>query len=205
MSKQKAPGIPIPESNNAFIKRGRADMAFSFVKFNELAKLHLQKGEALDRMQELCCQASTVTNPVKKAAIIKRLMDILDRRYSQPAREAIMEGCNCLGDSIIDRAKRLYKQSQNMDEWLAKLNTHGIGGRQLTRKGKDILASYVKCHCGSVSRTKEPVSATFCYCSCGWFKKLFEAVLGVPIRVTLRRSMIQGDDRCEFSIRVGTG
>jgi hypothetical protein len=179
-----------------------ADMTFSFPKFSEMMKIHLPTGKALDHIQELCSQASPVTNPVKRAAIIKSLMDDLDKHYAKRTRISIMEGCNCLGDTVLARAQYLYKQSENIDDWLNELNTHGIGGRHLSRKGKGIQALYSKCYCGSVSRTKEPISATFCYCSCGWFKKLFESVLGVPTRVVLKGSIIQGDEQCEFRIRI---
>jgi hypothetical protein len=177
-------------------------MAFSFSKFSAMTKAHLPRGKTLGHMQELCSKTSAAANPVKRAAMIKTLMDYLDENCTQQTRKSIMEGCNCLGDSTIDRARRLYEQSQNMNDWLTKLNTHSIGGRYLSIKGKEIQAIYKKCYCGSVSRTKESISRTFCYCSCGWLKSLFEEVLGVPARVTLKRSIIHGDDRCELRIRI---
>jgi hypothetical protein len=177
-------------------------MTFSFSKFGAMTKAHLPRGKALAHLQELCSKASASANPVKRAAVIRLLMSHLDKNCTQRTRKGIMEGCNCLGDSIIARARRLYEQSQNMEEWLTKLNANGIGGRHLSKKGKEIQAIYKKCYCGSVSRTKEQISGTFCYCSCGWYKKLFETVLGVPARVTLKSSIIQGDDQCEFRIRI---
>jgi len=62
---------------------------------------------------------------------------------------------------------------------------------------------YERCYCGSVSQTKEPFSATYCYCSCGWYRQLFETLLERPVEVELLGSVIQGDENCRFKIMMG--
>jgi predicted ArsR family transcriptional regulator len=38
------------------------------------------------------------------------------------------------------------------------------------------------------------------YCSCGWYRQLFETLLDGPVEVELLGSIVQGDERCRFLI-----
>ena len=81
------------------------------------------------------------------------------------------------------------------------MNEAHIGGGHLKRKNNIIFAQYDKCYCGSVNKTKELFSDTYCYCSCGWYSQLFETLLQKPVEIDLNSSIIQGNDSCLFQIR----
>jgi predicted hydrocarbon binding protein len=53
-----------------------------------------------------------------------------------------------------------------------------------------------------VSKTGEPFSATYCHCSCGWYRQLFETLLNGPVEVELLGSIAQGDEHCRFLIHI---
>ena len=97
------------------------------------------------------------------------------------------------------------EESHSVEELLAKLNEAGIGGGRLTLKNNStILGGYDWCYCGRVKQTKEPFPTdTYCHCSTGWYKSLFEAAFDKPVKVTLKQSILQGTDSCEFEIRLG--
>jgi hypothetical protein len=64
-------------------------------------------------------------------------------------------------------------------------------------------ASY--CHCALVRpaiRDGTPVSPTFCLCGSGWYKTLWEGVLGKPVRVEIVKTVSQGADCCTFAIHL---
>ena len=59
------------------------------------------------------------------------------------------------------------------------------------------------CHCGRLReaiRAGMTMSRTYCYCGAGWYKQLWEGILGQPVRVEVLKSVLQGDDRCSFAI-----
>jgi hypothetical protein len=60
------------------------------------------------------------------------------------------------------------------------------------------------CHCGLVKRSKEEISPTFCCCSGGWVKQLWEGILEQPVEVELTESLLKGDERCTHAIRIPT-
>ena len=133
---------------------------------------------------------------------IKRLMDDLSIEIGVENAKVVMEACGrqCIGSSVIEKARLLSDSSHDIDELLIKLNQAHIGGGKLRRENDVIYACYERCYCGSVSKTQLPISTVYCECSCGWYKKLFEAVIDKPVRVELIDSIIHGADICQFII-----
>jgi hypothetical protein len=142
--------------------------------------------------------------PKKKAEFIKDL--ILELMAEVPTDKAnhIMQGCGkqCIGNSILKKARTLFIESQDMGDFIIKLNEQHIGGGRLNLRGNLIEAGYDRCYCGSVSAGKERMSLTYCYCSTGWYKRLFEEVLSRPVQVEILQSIINGADTCRFLIHI---
>ncbi len=58
------------------------------------------------------------------------------------------------------------------------------------------------CHCGLVKNSREKISPTFCCCSGGWVKQLWEGVLEQPVEVWLHESILKGNDQCTHAVRI---
>jgi predicted ArsR family transcriptional regulator len=56
------------------------------------------------------------------------------------------------------------------------------------------------CSCPMVREGKTP--PTFCDCTLGWQEAAYSAVLGIPVKAELKESILRGDKRCVFEIRV---
>jgi hypothetical protein len=71
------------------------------------------------------------------------------------------------------------------------------------------LKRYYACHCSlarSAIRDGEPrISPTFCYCSGGFTKFGFDVIFGEPVEVELLESVLKGDMRCRFAIKIPRG
>jgi predicted hydrocarbon binding protein len=121
----------------------------------------------------------------------------------EEVRRRVMEECGrqCIGRSTLARARKLAAEASDLDDLLARFNQAHLGG-DLRREGDIIRGSYTRCYCGSVSKTKEPISPTYCHCSCGWYKQLFETTPERPVEVELVDSIAQGADACRFVIRL---
>jgi predicted hydrocarbon binding protein len=160
--------------------------------------------EVAAQVMEGCEQLSTTTSALKRAALMQQLMDNLEAMVDESTRTQALENCGrwCIAKSTIDKARRVWKSSKNLDEFLFTLNEQHIGGGKLVVEGDTIHATYERCYCGMVNQTKAPMSATYCNCSRGWFLALFEAVFAKPVQVKLVQSIVQGASSCEFIIRV---
>jgi predicted hydrocarbon binding protein len=64
------------------------------------------------------------------------------------------------------------------------------------------------CHCPRVRdvlRTQDSISTTYCYCGAGFYKGIWEEILGEPVEVELLQSVLKGDDVCQIAIELPWG
>ncbi|MEI6510086.1 MAG: DUF6144 family protein [bacterium] len=71
-----------------------------------------------------------------------------------------------------------------------------------------LIKRYLACHCPLAASTilKEGavVPPTWCYCSAGYEKTLFDNVFGESLEVEVKQSVLDGSERCRFAISLGT-
>jgi hypothetical protein len=156
------------------------------------------------KLMEGCEAYDTIKSPPKKARWIKGLMERLAEEVGEAVAGEVMVGCGrqCISRSLLEKARKLWREAETVDDFLDSLNQEHIGGGSLRREGDTIYGSYGHCYCGSVSKTEEPLPVTYCYCSCGWYKTLFETVLGRLVEVELLSSIVQGAEACRFAIHI---
>jgi hypothetical protein len=107
---------------------------------------------------------------------IRALTESLDTQLDEKTKEKILEDCgrNCIPSSFIEKAKALKKNAKDTDDFLDKL---GKKWKHLQRNGNNVYVVYEKCYCPLVKDYPEKLSPTFCNCSKGWIKELFESTL----------------------------
>ncbi|MBU5591448.1 hypothetical protein KQI89_06705 [Clostridium sp. MSJ-4] len=141
--------------------------------------------------------------PNKQAKYVKQIMDEIKENQGESVAEKVMKPCGyqCISSSVINKAKRLYKKSSNLDDFLQLLNEQHIGGGHLHTKDGSIIGMYSSCYCGLAKQAKD-MSQIYCYCSAGWFEKLFSSVFGYSVKVRKVQSILDGSDKCIFEITV---
>jgi predicted ArsR family transcriptional regulator len=131
---------------------------------------------------------------------ITNLMDGLDNNVDKETLIKILEQCGrqCQSQSFIKKAKAIYEKSKNTDDFLNKL---AQVYKHMHREGNKVYIVYPKCYCSQVNKIpKGKLSGTYCNCSRGWAKALFEGAAGKPVEVNMKKSIINGDDQCKFEV-----
>jgi predicted hydrocarbon binding protein len=131
---------------------------------------------------------------------ITNLMDGLDNNVDKETLIKILEQCGrqCQSQSFIKKAKAIYEKSKNTDDFLNKL---AQVYKHMHREGNKVYIVYPKCYCSQVNKIpKGKLSGTYCNCSRGWAKALFEGATGKPVEVNMKKSIINGDDQCKFEV-----
>jgi len=161
-------------------------------------------GAARKRLLLACEAYRELTTPRQKTTAIQAMMELLDQMVMEDKRKELLQSCGrrCISAGILNKVIRLQNKAANLDDLLNLLNEEHIGGGRLSRTGDIIHAEYHRCYCGSVSKTETRFSPTYCQCSCGWYRHLFETILKGPVRVELLGSIIQGDSHCLFRIHL---
>jgi len=124
----------------------------------------------------------------------------LDEHIDEKTRAKVLEQCGrqCQSRGFVRKAQGIYQKSKNIDVFLDEF---GKVYKHLHRDGDKVDIIYPKCYCSHVNKIPpRKLSATYCNCSRGWAKELFEGVLGRPVGVNMEKSIIKGDDQCRFRI-----
>ena len=58
------------------------------------------------------------------------------------------------------------------------------------------------CFCPLVRGAEGRLPVEYCECSAGWYRGIYEGIFGVPVEVAVEESLLNGDARCRFTIRV---
>jgi len=58
------------------------------------------------------------------------------------------------------------------------------------------------CHCEFARGSKGDIPETHCYCGGGWYKRIFEGILERKVEMRLLKSVMRGDDICQFAVIV---
>ena len=61
------------------------------------------------------------------------------------------------------------------------------------------------CHCPLVRKYLDEIPSTFCYCGSGWYRQQWEGILQKPVKIEMVKSLLKGDDTCEFAIHLPKG
>jgi len=77
---------------------------------------------------------------------------------------------------------------------------------QFLKEKDPALRKYYACHCQLVRTAlrdgKPKIPATLCYCSAGYQKLHFDAIFEGPVEVELLETLLKGDARCRFAVRI---
>ena len=128
------------------------------------------------------------------------LVAAMDEYLDEETKTKILEYCGqqCQSESLVKKARDVYKKSKDINDFLQKF---GQIYENLHLENDEIYIIYPKCYCPNVNKIPQgKLSATYCNCSRGWVKELFEGALGRQVDVVMQKSIVNGDEKCKFQI-----
>ena len=130
---------------------------------------------------------------------IKNLMENMDAHLDERTKVELMESCGraCARSGPVHVARECRG---NLDRWLATLREWHGGEEHVQQDGDVVRVVCTDCLCPVAKDIPEGLSCTYCYCSLGWMKETFGAVVGKPVDVELLQSIVRGAETCEFAI-----
>ncbi len=141
---------------------------------------------------------------MKRAEFTQRwtvnILDSIDAHVPEETKTQLMESCGraCARAEAVQAVEDCagdYDQLQStLRKWLGKNNVR--------REGDIVHLRYDKCFCHLQADIPERLAETYCRCSCGWIKEVFETALGSPVEVHLHGSIKQGAEACRFEVHL---
>jgi hypothetical protein len=130
--------------------------------------------------------------------LLARFMTDMDAQLDEPRRVALMEArgrsCARLGPIRLAQAHK-----GNLEAFIEDFGRH-MGPDGLRREGNVVKVKYPTCYCPLASEIKEALSPTYCNCSVGWLKELYETVTGKPVKVEVLETVKRGGQACRFNV-----
>ncbi len=174
-------------------------------------------GEVIRRkVMEGSEQITTTSSKSEISEWVKGVMERLDTLVDEKTRIQVMEYCgyNCahVNKSVLEQAKARRIKYKSIDEFLEAEQHKPTQGTRLIREGEILYHFYtpssfippMRCVCSLLSGLPddERISPTYCHCSKGFVKKLWEDVLERPVKVELLESVMSGAQECKFAIHL---
>lgn len=139
--------------------------------------------------------AKTEDNPTWVKSTMKRL----EGHFDTLTVKQIRMHCQCgYGmDEKIELVKELVEESSNMDE-LGNLDKAKAAG--LYCENGELYLQFDFCTCPMLEGVDRLETNTWCQCTTGYSKVLFEKAFGCKVDVELLKSIKMGDEKCLMKI-----
>ncbi len=134
---------------------------------------------------------------------IKSILDNLDENVDKETRIEVLEECGrncCRSSGFYKKAQKSMSKAKDRNEFLDSLRKVWSN---LKKEGEDVYVVYEKCYCPlgrALSKDYPMQLSSFCNCSRGWIREMFESALKRPVKVELEKSIIRRDDFCRFKV-----
>ncbi|MFX0034472.1 MAG: hypothetical protein ACFE9I_02385 [Candidatus Hermodarchaeota archaeon] len=180
---------------------------------DEDVRMNIMKGR-----DELFTLESTLD---EKFQWIKQVLNKLDKIANDYQKYEILSCCaHVFSQKRIDKLKSIYEKNKDIDEVIREMDKDFAWYEGQKRKGNTIFVQKVPynkegyekattddekkkyyCHCPLVKNfLNEKISPTFCNCSAGWYRQYWEGILGKSVRINILKTLIKGDNVCQFEI-----
>jgi hypothetical protein len=143
----------------------------------------------------------------------KRFLEVMDDTLEEPARKKLMmaNGKACHREYLKSIGRKITPVP--FEKWVAAVKERATDG-SIQVDGRVIQFQYLSsaetglpaaegtCLCPLVETKPAGLSCTYCLCSLGYVKDMFEQTLGTKVDVELVDSVLKGGKRCKFKITV---
>ncbi|MBP8640285.1 MAG: hypothetical protein KBI01_05230 [Oscillospiraceae bacterium] len=133
------------------------------------------------------------------AAWVKSTMNRLENRFDKAAVKQIRMSCQCeYGmEERLQLLNELLESAANLEEFANQDKAKAAG---LFCKEGELYLQFGFCPCPMLATVDRLATDTWCQCTTGYSKVLFEKAFGCEVSVELQKSIKMGDDICLMKI-----
>lgn len=173
---------------------------FDIRKFQEDILYEAIKNESSEEIaREIVYGKNKISKDEENAKWVNSAMKRLESKFDKIRVKKIRMKCQCgYGmDKKLELIKELIGLSSSLEEFgnLQKAKEAG-----LFYENGDLYLQFDFCPCPMLADVDRLESYTWCQCTTGYSKVLFEKAFGCKVDVELLKSIKMGDDRCLMKI-----
>ncbi len=142
------------------------------------------------------------STPIERAKWVENLSVLLENTFDEDTVKAIRQNCYCNENGRLEATAKMMKQlylslNRDLNRFVNALNENGASWYI---QDNQLYTKMFTCECPMLEEAKISNSLTWCHCTAGYNKKLFETVFEVPIEVEVLHSIRQGFEYCLLRI-----
>ncbi|MFW9974051.1 MAG: hypothetical protein ACFFDQ_02130 [Candidatus Thorarchaeota archaeon] len=177
------------------------------------------KAEVLSPMKNLEIDSPAA---VRHEALCNALAILEQKSNDQEQYEILSHCAHVFPVELIPPMRELFRSTSNVDTVInAMISKGGYYPKLLRREGSIIYeekspanpTAYKEaktdaerrrayCFCPLIRNHLDETPKSFCNCSAGWPKQLWEGILERPLKIQVVRSLLNGNNTCEFAIHL---
>lgn len=148
---------------------------------------------------ENVAQRVVFSNKEDNATWVKNTMKRLENSFDKTTLKRIRMNCQCgYGmDEKLALLKELMASSSNLEEFAKQDKAKAAG---LSYQDGELYLQFPFCPCPMLAEVDKLETNTWCQCTTGYSKVLFEKAFGCEVYVELLKSIKMGDDICLMKI-----
>ncbi len=130
---------------------------------------------------------------------VKNTMKRLEDNFDKPTINKIRRNCQCgYGmDEKLDLLKELVALSSNLEEFATHSKAQAAG---ISFRDGELYLQFRYCPCPMLAEIDKLETDTWCQCTTGYSKVIFEKAFGCEIEVELLKIVKMGDEICLMKI-----
>ncbi len=168
---------------------------FDIRKIQEQVIYNAVKAESDDTTAQQIANNALENNPEWVKNTMKRLKD----KFDASTVKKIRMNCQCgyAMDEKLALVKELMASSSNLEEFASQEKAKAAG---LSYRDGELYLMFPFCPCPMLAEVERLDDDTWCQCTTGYSKVLFEKAFGCEVDVELLKSVKMGDDICLMKI-----
>lgn len=137
---------------------------------------------------------------------VTHIVSELENEFDDSKIKKIRMGCYCDEDGKLEENKQwlknIYSASRTIEEFVDTVNEHA--GGWYIQDGM-LYTKYFHCGCPMVEGIDRLNTNTWCYCTVGFAKEIFDQVLGYEVEIDVSETMKSGSDYCLIRVSKKNG
>lgn len=138
---------------------------------------------------------------IEKKQWVEYITTELEKEFDEQSIKNIRLGCYCNENGKLDESKEfiknIYDCSVSMEDFVERMNKYNVGWYL---KDGVLFTRYYSCSCPMLESVDTLPTKTWCYCTIGFNKKIFEDVFNCEVDIELLESIKMGDNQCLMKI-----
>lgn len=182
------------------------DQISSTLELDELERLKhsLEENVSKETTEAIMTELPLTINvtPKIRAEWVEKLSAVLEKRFDERTIKNIRQGCYCNENGKLEDTANSLRQlylslDQNLFRFVETMNANGAGW---FIRDNQLYTKMFTCECPMLEAARTSDSLTWCHCTAGYNKKLFEIIFERPVNVDVLQSIRQGFDFCLLEI-----